>query len=110
VTNTSRLILTATTMLMVSAPTAASADVGDTVSGTFAFLVFVAFVAIVIAAIVWFFRGPAKHTNDYVNMLASQIQVPEDRTLFFQIYQNKGPKDVVVAWFLNLFLSPTISC
>lgn len=95
--------------IVLAMPAAARADIGEAVGGMFSVLFFFAFLAVVVAAIVWFFRGPAKRANEYVELLAGQIQNPDDRLLFTQLYRNKGPKDVIVAWFLNLLLSPTIA-
>jgi hypothetical protein len=77
-------------------------------SGLAGFLGFVFFIAIIVG-IVWFFVGPAKHADDYVRMLKSQLGNIDDQVLFQQIYQVKGPKSVVLAWLLATFLSPTIS-
>jgi hypothetical protein len=77
-------------------------------NGIAGFLVLV-FLAVVVAGTVWFFVGPAKHADDYVKMLQSQIGNVDDRVLFMQMYQVKHPKNVIVAWVLTTFLSPTIA-
>jgi len=100
-------VIAAGPFLLVPSP-AAAADV-DAVSGTISFVLGLGILAIVLAAIAWFFQGPAKRANEYVTLLGNQITSVEDQQLFWQMYRNKGPKDVVVAWFLNLLLSPTIA-
>ncbi|MDH2909052.1 MAG: TM2 domain-containing protein [Candidatus Eremiobacteraeota bacterium] len=68
-----------------------------------------AFFAIVIIGGIWFFRGPARRAEEYVNTLCAQFPNEADRQLFMQMYRNKGPKNVVIAWLLSAFLSPTVS-
>ena len=79
-----------------------------TTTGFAGFLALI-FFAVIIAATVWFFVGPARHADDYVKMLTAQIGNVDDRVLFQQMYQVKHPKNVIVAWLLTAFLSPTIS-
>jgi hypothetical protein len=82
-----------------------AAGVGDGVAGLFGFI----FLAAIVAGAVWFFVGPAKHADDYVNTLKAQLGNLEDQVLFQQMYMVKGPKNVFVAWLLAAILSPTIS-
>ncbi len=72
-------------------------------------LIFVAFIVLLVIGATWFFKGPAKRAEEYVNALSAQFPNEADRQLFMQMYQNKGPKNVVVAWLLTAILSPTIS-
>jgi hypothetical protein len=67
------------------------------------------FIAVIIVAVIAFFRGPARAADNYVNALSLQFQNPADSALFRNIYRTKQPKNVVVAWVLTVFLSPTIS-
>ena len=68
-------------------------------------IIFAAF----IAAIVAFFRGPAKRSEEYVKSLASNIADPNDAALLLSLYQQKGAKNVVLAWLLTAFFTPTIA-
>jgi hypothetical protein len=79
--------------------------IGDSFAGVLGLVFFVA----IIAGAVWFFVGPAKHANDYVGTLKSQIGNLDDQVLFLQLYQVKRPKNVFIAWLLATLLSPTIS-
>jgi hypothetical protein len=81
----------------------------DPVSGFVGTVFVLGFLAFVVAAAVWFFRGPATASEKYVDGLALTLQNPNDAALFRQIYQTKGPKSTTLAWLLSLFLSPTIS-
>ncbi len=67
------------------------------------------FIAVIIVAVIAFFRGPARAADSDVNALSLQFQDPADSALFRNIYRTKQPKNVVVAWVLTVFLSPTIS-
>jgi len=81
------------------------ANAGSGIGGVFVLL----FLAVIVAGTVWFFVGTAKHADDYVKMLQAQIGNIDDRVLFMQMYQVKHPKNVIVAWLLTTFLSPTIA-
>ncbi len=58
---------------------------------------------------IWFFSGPAKAADSYVNQLAGSITRRDDAVLFRQLYRNKQPRNVVLAWVLTAFFSPTVS-
>lgn len=58
---------------------------------------------------IWFFTGPAKSADRYVNELSASITRRDDAVLFRQLYRNKQPRSVVVAWVLTAVLSPTVS-
>jgi hypothetical protein len=58
---------------------------------------------------IWFFTGPAKVANRYVDELAESITRRDDVVLFRQLYRNKQPRNVVLAWALTAFLTPTVS-
>lgn len=62
-----------------------------------------------IGGAIWFFMGPARAADRYVNELAASVTRRDDALLFRQLYRNKQPRNVVVAWVLTSFLSPTIS-
>jgi hypothetical protein len=87
----------------------ASTLLAETGSSGFVALLGFVFLIVIIAGAVWFFVGPAKHADDYVKMLKSQLGNVEDQVLFQQMYQVKGPKNVIIAWLLTTLLSPTIS-
>ena len=53
--------------------------------------------------------SPLKDMEAYVEMLATRFPNPADGALFTHMYQTKQPKNVLVAWLLTFFLSPTIS-
>lgn len=57
----------------------------------------------------FFFVGPAKAANRYVDELSSSITKRDDAVLFRQLYKNKLPRNVLVAWLLTAFLTPSIS-
>jgi len=82
--------------------------VGDLFSGAFASVLSLGLLVLLLVAVVWFFRGPAKASDEYVAMLAQQFP-EQDAILFRQMYLQKGGKSTVVAWLLTVFLSPTIS-
>lgn len=58
---------------------------------------------------IWFFLGPAKAAQRYVDELAGSITRRDDVVLFRQLYTNKQPRNVVLAWVLTAFLTPSIS-
>jgi hypothetical protein len=62
-----------------------------------------------VAGGIWFFTGPAKAANRYVDELTASITRRDDAVLFRQLYRNKQPRNVVLAWVLTAFLSPTIA-
>ena len=53
--------------------------------------------------------SPVRDMQSYVEALAIRFPNPADGALFKHIYQTKQPKDVLIAWLLTFFLSPTIS-
>lgn len=80
---------------------------GNVFAGLFGSAIIFGIIALLVVAVVAFFRGPAQHAED--NNLATQFQNPSDRALFLNMYRTKGPKSVVTARVLTLLLSPTIS-
>lgn len=82
--------------------------VGDFFSGAIGLIIFLGLLALLIAAFVWFFKGPAKASDQYVAMLSQQFP-EQDALLFRQMYLQKGGKSTVAAWLLTVFLSPTVS-
>lgn len=82
---------------------------GNPVAGFLSSTFVLGFFAFLVAAAVWFFRGPAKAAENYANGLAMSFQNPQQAALFRQIYATKGPKSTTVAWLLSVFLSPSIS-
>lgn len=82
--------------------------VGDFFSGAFAFIVMIGLIALLVGAVIWFFRGPAKASDEYVAMLSQQFP-EQDALLFRQMYLQKGGKSTVTAWLLTVVLSPTVS-
>ncbi len=85
------------------------ATLSDVFTNITALAIFLALAALLIWAFVAFFRGPAKQAEAYVDGLAMQINSASDRALFLNMYRASGPRSVVVAWLLTVFLSPTIS-
>jgi hypothetical protein len=81
----------------------------DSSSGGLAALLGFVILAALIAAVVAFFRGPAKRSEEYAKTLASRITDANDAALLMSLYQQKGGKNVVLAWLLTVFLSPTIA-
>jgi hypothetical protein len=70
------------------------------------------FIVLVLAWLVgavWFFMGPAKAANKYVESLSASITRRDDMVLFQQLYKNKGPRNVVLAWLLTTIFTPSIS-
>ncbi len=57
---------------------------------------------------VFLFVGPAKATNRYVDSLAASVTRRDDAVLFRQLYRNKQPRNLVLAWFLTALLTPTV--
>jgi hypothetical protein len=85
------------------------ASVGSVAEGLVGLVFLLGFFTLVLGAAVWFFRGPAKAAEKYVDGLAMSFQTPQEASLFRQIYATKGPKSTVIAWLLSIFLSPTVS-
>lgn len=83
----------------------ATSDFGSGLLGT---ILFLGFLALLVASAVWFFRGPATAADRYVDSLALQLQTPQDAALFRSVYKTKDPKSTTLAWLLTAFLSPTI--
>ena len=81
----------------------------DSSSNGMAAVIGLIIVVALIAAVVAFFRGPAKRSEEYVKTLASRIADPNDAALLMSLYQQKGAKNVVLAWLLTVFFSPTIA-
>lgn len=81
----------------------------DSSSNGMAAVIGLIIVTALIAAVVAFFRGPAKRSEEYVKTLASRIADPNDAALLMSLYQQKGAKNVVLAWLLTVFFSPTIA-
>ena len=74
------------------------------------FIVFVVLLLLAwVGGAIWFFSGPAKAADSYVNQLAESITRRDDAVLFRQLYRNKQPRNVVLAWSLTAFLSPSVS-
>jgi hypothetical protein len=67
------------------------------------------FLAALIFGFVMLLVGPARKAQDYVNMLASTLDNDRDRALFRMMYSQQGAKNVVAAWFLTAFFTPSIA-
>ncbi len=72
------------------------------------FIVIVFVIAWILGA-VWFFRGPAKAANRYIDNMCASLSNADDGALLKQLYVNKHPKNVLAAWLLTSIFSPTIS-
>ena len=76
---------------------------------TFSTIIAFGVLALLVAATIAFFRGPARRSEEYANSISAQIPDPNDGALFLSLYRQKGAKNVIAAWLLSVFFSPTIA-
>jgi hypothetical protein len=89
------------------------ADASDSFAALSGLIFLLFFIGVWVAIGYAIYRGlivsPVLAMQGYVDYLASRFPNAADGALFKNVYETKQPRNVLVAWLLTFFLSPTIS-